>query len=131
MRSSQRYVALPLLVAALLACGKKPAKTQPEPELWTSSSEIALTIENHNWLDITIFVIHNGERTRVGTVTGTSSTTFFLKPYDLGMGREIRLMADPVGSSEVIATEILVIQPGQYIQWNLETQLSRSSVAVY
>jgi hypothetical protein len=28
-------------------------------------------------------------------------------------------------------TETLVVQPGQYIEWTLETDLARSSVGVY
>jgi len=96
-----------------------------------SQGEIALRVTNHNFLDVTIYVVHDGQRTRVGTVTGSSSQVFFLPFRLLGQGREIQLLGDPIGSTQLARTERLVVQPGQYIDWTLETDLRRSSVGVY
>jgi hypothetical protein len=49
----------------------------------------------------------------------------------LGQQRLIRLVGDPVGEPGVIRTDPLNIQPGQMIEWRLESQLARSSVMVY
>ena len=43
----------------------------------------------------------------------------------------IRLLADPIGSGDAVGTETIHIQPGQFIEWRLESQLARSTVAVY
>ena len=94
-------------------------------------AEIALRVTNHNFLDVTVYAIHNGQRTRVGTVTGSSSQVFYLPPRLLGLGREIQLLGDPIGSTDFALTETLMVQPGQYIEWTLETDLRRSSVGVY
>lgn len=93
--------------------------------------ELALRVTNHNFLDVVIYVYHDGVATRVGTVTGSSSTIFFLPVRLLGQGHEIRLLGRPIGSTDIAGTETLVIQPGQYIDWTLETDLSRSSVGVF
>jgi hypothetical protein len=96
-----------------------------------SIGEIALKVTNHNYLDVVIYVIHNGQRTRVGTVTGSSAAIFYLPGRLIGQGREIRLYGAPIGSTSYASTETLIVQAGQEIEWTLETDLRRSSVAVY
>jgi hypothetical protein len=49
----------------------------------------------------------------------------------LGASRQIALLADAIGSPEAVRSETLVLQPGQYIEWTLESSLRRSSVGVY
>jgi len=93
--------------------------------------EIALNVTNHNYLDVVVYVIHDGVRTRIGTVTGSSSTVFFLPGRLLGQGREIQLYGDAIGNDTYARTDILVVQRGQYIEWTLETDLQRSSVGVF
>ena len=126
-----------MVLAALLlatpACfwHRKPAPAARNAALDVPEGEIALQVTNHNFLDVTIYVLHNGQRTRVGTVTGSSSQVFYLPGRLLGLGREIQLLGDPIGSTDFAVTETLIIQPGQYIEWTLETDLRRSSVGVY
>ncbi len=121
---------LAVLLLAASACWwhRKPADTAA---LGAPSGEIALRVTNHNYLDITVYVLHDGQRTRVGTVTGSSTQVFFFPIRLLGQGREIELLGDPIGSPQVARTERLIVQPGQYIAWTLETDLQRSSVGVY
>jgi hypothetical protein len=80
---------------------------------------------------VTIYVIHDGQRTRVGVAGGTAETQMVLPSRLLGVGRDIQLYGDPIGSSEQAITEVLLIQPGQFIEWSLEWGLERSTVAVY
>jgi len=49
----------------------------------------------------------------------------------LGQSRLIRLVGHPIGSVGSINTEVIHIQPGQFNEWHVESQLARSSVAVY
>lgn len=95
------------------------------------AGEIALSVTNHNYLDVVIYVVHDGQHTRIGTVTGSSSQVFYVPARLLGQGREIQLLGDPIGSPDFARTETVVVQPGQYVEWTLETDLRRSSVGVY
>ena len=106
-------------------------KTPSAPTVEVAEGEIALTVTNHNYLDVVVYILHDGLQTRVGTVTGSSSTVFFLPARLLGQGREIRLLGDAIGNDAYATTDILVVQRGQYIEWTLETDLRRSSVGVY
>ncbi len=106
-------------------------KPESPPAFAVPEGEIALSVTNHNYLDVVIYVLHDGVQTRVGTVTGSSSAMFYLPGRLLGQGREIRLLGDAIGNNAYATTDILVVQQGQYIEWTLETDLRRSSVGVF
>ena len=137
-RSTRRHIVRlgPVLAALLLAAPacfvfNRGSKAAPPPAVDVPEGEIALNVTNYNYLDVVIYVLHDGQRTRVGMVTGSSSAVFFIPVRLLGMGHELQLYGDAIGSDEYARTETLVIQPGQYIEWTLETQLRRSSVGVF
>jgi hypothetical protein len=135
--SSVRALRLRAALAALLfaapACFvfNRASKAAPPPAIEAPEGEIALSVTNHNYLDVVIYVLHDGLHTRVGTVTGSSATVLFLPMRLLGHGREIELYGDAIGNEAYARTDILVVQPGQYIEWTLESDLRRSSVGVY
>jgi hypothetical protein len=130
LRTLRTAVVLSATVLTTSDCffGKR-APSHGDPPDW--AGDIPLQVVNHNWLDMTIYVIHGGQRTRVGQVPGSGSTTFSLSRLILGQGREIQLFADPIGSPEQVTSQTLVVLPGQYIEWTLETSLARSSAGVY
>ncbi len=118
---------LPLLVLVLASCaGKRKEATRPLPAGPTS-----LRVENNNWLDVTIYVVHDGQRSRVGAATAARTTDLSIPPTMLGQLGAIQLIADPVGSSQAIASPTVVVKAGMRLVWTLATDLSRSSLAVY
>ena|SRR5437667_812632 len=133
-RAPRLETAFVLILLAAPACfvfnrGNKPGDQSATADV--PESEIALSVTNHNYLDVVVYVLHDGQRTRIGTVSGSSSTVFFLPIRLLGQGREIRLYGDAIGNDAYAVTDILVVQRGQYIEWTLETDLRRSSVGVF
>lgn len=118
---------LPAFVLLLDGCGTKQKETnRPLP-----SGPTSLRVENHNWLDVTIYVVHDGQRSRLGAATAAQTTDFAIQPTLLGQLGAIRLIADPVGSSGSIASPRVVVKQGTRLVWTLQTDLSRSSLAVY
>jgi hypothetical protein len=120
---------LVLLLGAALACSHK--KAIRNADAGAPQGEFALEIVNHHFLDIRIYIVHDGERTRVGLVTAATTQRFILPGRMLGQSRDVVLVGEAVGSRETVRTESLVIKPGQVIEWTLETDLRRSSVGVY
>ena len=125
--------ALVALLAVSPACFvfNRGNKAERLPAFDVPEGEIALTVTNHNFLDVVVYVLHDGLQTRVGTVTASSSALLFLRVRLLGMGHELQLYGRAIGSEAFARTQTLIIQPGQYIEWTLETDLRRSSVGVY
>lgn len=122
-------IALAAVVAAasLAGCFRNESPTTAPPP----GENIPLQVTNHHYLDITVYAIHDGQRTRIGVAGGSAHTRMVLPARLLGVGRQLRLYGDPIGSSELAITEVIVVQPGQFIEWLLESGLARSTVGVY
>ncbi len=106
-------------------------RPDPRPAFDAPAGEIALNVTNHNYLDVVIYVLHDGQQTRVGMVTGSSTALLFVPLRLLGMGHELQLHGRAIASDVVARTPTLILQAGQYIEWTLETDLRRSSVGVF
>jgi hypothetical protein len=122
-------IALAAIVAAasLAGCSRNGSLGVGPPP----AENILLQVTNHHYLDITIYAIHDGQRTRLGVAGGSAHTKLILPSRLLGMGGELRLYGDPIGSPELAITEVITVQPGQFIEWLLESGLDRSTIGVY
>jgi hypothetical protein len=117
---------LSLLLLTFSACGRHHAPGEVLRRL-----EWVLQVENHHSREITVSVIHDGQRTPVGTVSAVQTVTFTLAPNLLGQDGEIRLYADPLGGVDTFTTATIRVQSGQRVLWTSESQLRNSSLAVY
>jgi hypothetical protein len=116
-------------LAAVPACHHAKHDDRPTPD--TAPVDVPLEVENHNWLDVVIYVLHDGERSRVGIANASSQSSFVLPARMVGQGHELRLLGHPIGGEGGTVTETVTVQPGQYIEWTLESDLSRSAIGVY
>jgi hypothetical protein len=93
------------------------------------SDLVTINIINHHRLNVTIFNVAQGHRDRIGEVTAATNGQFklHLRRY---VASEIQLYADAVGSPETVRAELLHLQPGDIVDWTLETELSRSHLMV-
>jgi len=128
-RSRPRVILLALLPLSGSACHHAREDAGPAPA--DADAAIPLEIANHNWLDVIIYVVRDGQPTRVGIANASSSASFTLPARLLGQGRELRLWGHPIGGTGGALTESVVVQPGQWIEWTLETDLERSAIGVY
>ena len=111
------------------ACHHANHEDQPTPD--TTPVDVPLQIDNHNWLDVVIYVLHDGERSRVGIANASSQSSFVLPARMVGQGHELRLLGHPIGGAGGTVTETVTVQPGQYIEWTLENDLNDSAIGVY
>lgn len=126
LRASQALILVATIAVMAPACHHRRGAPTVEPP-----ADITLQVTNHNWLDVTIYVVHDGVRTRVGLVTASSDQAFTLSAQMVGQSHELVLIGEAVGSRDTARTDVLSVQPGQLIEWTLETDLRRSSVGVY
>ncbi|HEU4563736.1 MAG TPA: hypothetical protein VFS05_03765 [Gemmatimonadaceae bacterium] len=131
-----------LLLSAALLWGALPAiagchHKQRQPDggfdaVWFEPDAVVpLRVENHHWSDVTIYLERDGQRQRIGTATAATISNVDFPARLLAPGGVFRLIADPIGSRQGLRSELLSVQPGQGITWTLESQLLRSSVAVW
>jgi hypothetical protein len=129
MTGGRSTILLMLGVAAGGACHHARHDDQPAPD--TAPVDVPLEIDNRNWLDVVIYVVHDGERSRVGTANASSQSSFVLPARMVGQGHELRLLGHPIGGEGGTITETVTVQPGQYIEWTLENDLNQSAIGVY
>ena len=122
---------LPVLpVLPVLACAGPRHKVETEPSPSTVADGFELTLNNHHWLDINVFVQHDGEASRVTTVTASSSQSLMLPLWLLGESKIVRIIAEPVGEQGSYTTDLLRVDPGQSVELNVESVLSKSNYSV-
>ena len=118
------------LGVALPACGllssRESDSSSAEPK-----AEIALEVESHHWSDIIIYLMNGGQSERLGMVNAVSNKQFVFPYRKLTAGGRPRLRAYAVGGGGSVTSEDLLLQPGQWIKWTLESGLTRSSLAVH
>jgi hypothetical protein len=98
----------------------------PSPE----SDGFGLTLTNHNLLDVNVFVFHDGQADRVGTVPASSTRVMVLPLWMLGQSKAIKLIAEPIGADTRYTTDLLSVQPGQTVRLTIETPLERSNYSL-
>ena len=123
---------LVLVLTILSACaGHKRSPNSDVPAIsW--DDPVTLDVKNHNWLDVTIYIVHGGQRTRVLTVVATRSASVIVPNHTLrNSGGQIRLLAHAIGNPATFMSETIVARPGMTIDWTLESDMKRSSLAVW
>ncbi|HEX2217408.1 MAG TPA: hypothetical protein VHG35_01290 [Gemmatimonadales bacterium] len=119
------------LIGLLLGCASRSEEDASEAPPSPATAEVALEVENHGWSDIIIYLVRGTSTDRLGMV-GSLSTETFIFPYrELGAGTDVRLRAYPIGGPRSYTSESLLVQPGQWVKWTLESDLTRSFLAVY
>jgi hypothetical protein len=94
------------------------------------ASGFSLILNNRHLLDVNIFLLHDGQPERIATVTSSSSHSLVLPLRLLGQSKTIRIIAEPIGDETRYTTDILVVQPGQIIELNVESLIARSNYSV-
>ena len=126
-------VRLAVLFSALLAaapgCGLFSGR-DPAPNGSAIHAEVSVEVENHNWNDITIYLMTGGLPHRLGMVTALSNASFAFPSHRLNTGSGVRLRALPV-AGRPFTSEPILVQPGQAIMWTLENDLDTSSLSVF
>ena len=114
-------------LALLLASAACSALRHNPPE--DETDVITIRIVNNNLLNVTVFNVASGHRDRLGEVTSAASSSFRMHLRRLPTN-EIQLMADPIGSTRPVTSEVVRVRAGDEVEWVLESQLSRSHIAI-
>ena len=124
---------LAVLFSTLLSAGPGCGLlSRPNPASTGSllNSEVSIEVENHNWSDITVYLVTGGLPQRLGMVTALSNASFAFPAQRLNTAGSVRLRALPV-AGRAYTSDAILVQPGQAIMWTLENDLDISTLSVY
>jgi hypothetical protein len=125
-----RLAIYPLTLLLILACSGPRERIQQHPEPSPLSDGFELTLNNRHWLDVNVFIQHDGESSRVTLVTASSSQSLILPLWMLGDAKLVRIIAEPVGANDSYTTDLLQVDVGQSVEVNVESTLSRSNYSI-
>jgi hypothetical protein len=107
-----RALALPvaLLGLAAAACHRPPVgPVNPQ-------AEVAVSVDNQNFLDADVFIVRGAQRIRLGMVPGLSSRLLMVRPELIGYGQDVRFEVHRIGGRGDPLTETISVRPGDVVQ---------------
>ncbi len=113
-----------LLVLLIVACAGPRQNVGPDP---VEADGFSLILNNRHLLDVNIFLQHDGQPDRIAMVPASTSRAIVLPLRMLGQSKTIRIIAEPIGDETRYTTDVLVVQPGQIVELNVENMIARSS----
>jgi hypothetical protein len=119
------------LGAATLTCRRSQFPGDVVPEVAPEAQSVVLDVQNHNWADMIIYVVHDGKRTRLATVTATKNTSLVIPPNLIGQVGNLQLVARRVGAYDRYVSPLISLRTGLTVVLTLESDLRRSSIAVW
>ncbi len=93
-------------------------------------TDTTVRIRNNSWRDVRVYLMRGGSRRRLGLVTAMRHMDFSLAYRVAAGGSGIRLLVEPVGTSESLATDLIRPLPGLVIQWDNHNNLGMSSYSL-
>lgn len=130
-RSGLQAVAVVFLMSFSTSGCATGGGDDPETELASRGEGLAVTVHNQNWSTVHSYLLLDTRSVSLGQVTTNRAETFTVGAAVLGSHRSVRLLADPVGSTDTYTTEPILIEPGDRIEWTLRNPFSLSSIQLY
>ena len=112
-----------VLFAACVPKARNGLAPAPSPAVYVS-------VDNQNWLDVSIYALRGTIRTRIGEVSGNGNAQLKI-PAGVIVAGQVRLMADAIGSSERFVTDMITVDPDQRVQLMVAPAMRMSSYAVH
>ena len=129
VRIFRRARLLPLLAVPILFCSTGCASGGPrrggDPSL-SRLREVTAQIENYNWSDMKIYLLTDGLRTRLTTLSTMEKATLRIPPHLLRGMLGFRFKATAIGSGATVTTPEINAVAGDQIIWTVENQLANS-----
>jgi hypothetical protein len=75
------------------ACSHRQASPAAEP----AQEDVVLEVDNHNWADVLLYVVHDGSTTRLVQVTGAKSASITIPSRLVGSNGNVSFVAHRIG----------------------------------
>src|SRR5687767_15265478 len=119
MRVFRTTVAI-AFAACIVACRGSQFPEDVAPELAASDAQLILEVQNHNWADVVIYVVHDGKRSRLTSVTAAKTSSLIIPPNLIGQVGNLQLVARRVGANDRYVSQPISIRTGSTIVLTLE-----------
>jgi hypothetical protein len=119
----------------LMACaGRHPVKDSlaaAAPPDTVAAEPVVLEVENHNWADVVLYVLHDGIQTRFTQVAAAHNLSIEIPPRLQGQMGVIRIAARRIGGTDSFVSQAISIRGSSAVRLTIESSLNHSSVGVW
>lgn len=136
MRTSQATLTAAAALLLLAAgCARSPAPpAEPAPEASAADSAgpsraIAVQVNNENFNEMDVYLVHDGARWLVGQVGGLTKATLTVPASLAPPDQRVRLRAEAIGGGGGTMTPLLIVPPGQQVYWTIGADPSLSTAS--
>ncbi len=81
-----------------------------------SAVKTRVEVENQKFLDVAVFVLRGSHRIRLGMVPALTTRSFVIPENLVVNVKELRFLADPVGSRETPVSREIAVRPGETVE---------------
>ena len=92
---------------------------------------VVLEVENHNWADVVLYVVHDGIQTRFTQVAAAHNVSIEIPPRLQGQMGVIRIAARRIGGTDSFVSQAISLRGSSAVRFTIESSLSHSSVGVW
>jgi hypothetical protein len=126
-----RKIAAAALVAlmSLTACTSSMERTGSAAGEVAANDAVSVLVTNNNYNDVNVYAVRGGERIRLGTVTGNSSSTLTMDRAIYGVN-DVSLVAIPIGGFGAARSGRLSLSAGDTVEFRIMPVLDQSNVFV-
>lgn len=126
MGNLRRLAILVILGILLPAVSCIPWRDREDPWPRDRPRTVSLEVRNQHFNEVVVYLMPDGVRQRLGTVTGVSTQMFDLPTPVAERPGGLRFMVSPIGSRETYRTETIVPSPGDIIVLTATSRLRMS-----
>ena len=137
MTGSRTFLASYFVAFGLvLACaGKHPVTSaslaDSPPDSTVVLEPVVLEVENHNWADVVLYVVHDGIQTRFTQVAAAHNVSLEIPPRLQGQMGVIRIAARRIGGTDSYVSQAISVRGSSAVRLTIESSLNHSSVGVW
>lgn len=125
------WTVLALTAGSLLMPAAAAAQESAQASESSAPEQVAVRVENHNWLDMHVYLLEYGRAPRsLGMVMAQGSAVFEVPAAVTVAGTDLRVLADPVGSNDLYVSDPVLADPTSEVVVTLENSLALSNTTV-
>lgn len=117
-------------MAGILAGGCRSGREDGSPFSRNPNQPVEVQVDNHNFLNVTIYAAAGGVDHRLGDVTGKSTGRFSINPRQVSMVGGLRLRVDPIGSARIFTSETVFPDRGATVVLTVAADLDFSYITL-
>jgi hypothetical protein len=126
------YFAMSCVLAACVGRSHPtPEALAAAPEIVLPPEPIVLEVENHNWADIVLYIVHDGVQTRFVQVAAAHDLSIQIPEKLQGQMGVIKLAVRRIGGTDSFTSQAISLRGNSAVRFTIESSLSRSSVGVW